>query len=306
MLRGILPIVFMPFTDDGDIDEVSLRKIVCFELAGGVDGIGVNGFATEAYKLTDDERRRAVEIVAHEVAGEVPLFIGLAPGSTKGAIAQAKEFAKYKPSALMVLPPATMNNGERALVDHYVNLAEAVDTAIMVQQSPHIPQYAHCRLNAEYLAEMAERSSNIRYFKIEGPGAPERMAALRPLIDSEKVALFGGVGGITFTDELKAGANGVIPGVGFNEVFTGSWRAYNEGKLEDVQRLLTNYQPLVDAVSAKGHEYSLHARKALMKRAGYIRSSHVRAPTVAFTEQDAARLFEVADTFELRIKLLTS
>jgi 4-hydroxy-tetrahydrodipicolinate synthase len=302
MLRGILPIVFMPFTDEGDIDEVSLRKIVCFELAGGVDGIGVNGFATEAYKLTDDERRRAVEIVAHEVAGEVPLFIGLTPGSTKAAISQAKEFAKYQPTALMVLPPATMNNGPQALVDHYVHLGEAVDIAIMVQQSPHIPQYAHCGLSAEHLAEMAHRSSNIKYFKIEGPGAPERMAALRPLIDLNTVGLFGGVGGITFTDELKAGANGVIPGVGFNEVFTQSWQAYNEGRLEDVKHILKTHQPLVDAVSLKGHEYSLHARKVLMKRAGYIKSTHVRGPTVAFTEQNAKELFEVTDRFELRIR----
>jgi dihydrodipicolinate synthase/N-acetylneuraminate lyase len=301
MLRGILPIVFMPFTDDGEIDEVSLRNIVRFELAGGIDGIGVNGFATEAYKLTDDERWRAVDIVAHEVAGEVPLFIGLASGSTKAAISQAKEFAKYQPSALMVLPPATMNNGSQALVDHYVQLGEAVDAAIMVQQSPHIPQYAHCGLSAECLAEMAERSSNIRYFKIEGPGAPERMEALRPLIDTNKVALFGGVGGITFTDELKAGANGVIPGVGFNEVFTGSWKAYNEARLEDVVHILKTHQPLVDAVSVKGHEYSLHARKALMKRAGYIKSTHVRGPTVAFSEEDAKQLFETVDRFELRI-----
>jgi dihydrodipicolinate synthase/N-acetylneuraminate lyase len=301
MLRGVLPIVFMPFTDDGDIDEVGLRKIVCFELAGGVDGMGVNGFATEAYKLTDDERRQAVEIVAHEVAGEVPLFIGLAPGSTKAAITQANEFAKYQPAALMVLPPATMNNGEKALVDHYINLAESIDTAIMVQQSPHIPQYAHCGLGAELLAEMASRSSNIKYFKIEGPGAPERMAALRSLIDTNKVGLFGGVGGITFSDELRAGASGVIPGVGFNEVFTGSWKMFNEDRLEEVNQILTKYQPLVDAVSAKGHEYSLHARKALMNRAGYIKSAHVRPPTVVFTEQDAKQLFEVADSFELRL-----
>jgi dihydrodipicolinate synthase/N-acetylneuraminate lyase len=301
MLRGILPIVLMPFTDDGETDPVSLQKIVGFELAGGVDGIGVNGFATEAYKLSDDERRRAVEIVAHQVSGEVPLFIGLAPGSTQAAIAQAKELAKYNPAALMVLPPATMNNGERALVDHYVNLAEAVDTPIMVQQSPHIPQYAHCGLRAEYLAEMANRSSNIKYFKIEGPGAPERMTALRPLIDTTKIGLFGGVGGITFSDELKAGANGVIPGVGFNEVFMQSWQAYNQGRLEDTTQILTTHQPLVDAVSSRGHEYSLHARKALMKRAGYIQSRHVRGPTVTFSQQDAKHLFEVVDTFELRI-----
>jgi dihydrodipicolinate synthase/N-acetylneuraminate lyase len=105
----------------------------------------------------------------------------------------------------------------------------------------------------------------------------------------------------TFTDELRAGANGVIPGVGFNEVFTESWQAYNEGRPQDVNHILKTYQSLVDAVSAKGHEYSLHARKTLMKRAGYIKSAHVRSPTVPFTEQDAKQLFEVADSFELRI-----
>ncbi|MEZ4606873.1 MAG: hypothetical protein R2865_08775 [Deinococcales bacterium] len=63
----------------------------------------------------------------------------------------------------MVLPPATMDNGHQALVDHYVNLAEAVNIPIMVQQSPHIPQYAHCELPAERLAEMAQRSEMIQY-----------------------------------------------------------------------------------------------------------------------------------------------
>ena len=59
MLEGIIPVVFIPFDAQGEIDEPGLRRVVRFELDGGVDGIGVNGFASEAYKLTDDERRRA-------------------------------------------------------------------------------------------------------------------------------------------------------------------------------------------------------------------------------------------------------
>ena len=46
-LRGIYPIVFTPFDERGEIDEASLRHIVRFELEGGVDGIGVNGFASK-------------------------------------------------------------------------------------------------------------------------------------------------------------------------------------------------------------------------------------------------------------------
>ena len=301
MLRGILPILFMPFSPSGELDEQGLRKILAFELEGKVDGVGINGFATEAYKLTDSERERAVDIVATEIAGQVPLIIGLAPGSTEAAILQAKQFARYQPAALMVLPPATMDNGPQALVDHYIHLGQASNTPIMVQQSPHIPQYAHCSLSAEQLADIAHRSNGIQYFKIEGPGAPARMAALHSLIAELKLGLFGGGGGISFPDELKAGASGVIPGVGFNEVFTRSWNAYREGQDAEVMRILTEHQPLVDAVSGRGHEYSVHARKALMKRAGLIGSSYVRGPTVAFTENDAKQLFAIVDRFALRI-----
>ena len=90
MLRGIIPILLVPFDASGDIDEISLRRVVRFELEGGVHGIGINGFASEAYKLTDAERERTVQIVADEVAGSVPLVIGIAPGSTRAAQHQAR------------------------------------------------------------------------------------------------------------------------------------------------------------------------------------------------------------------------
>ncbi len=301
MLRGVLPILFVPFDDAGQIDKKSLCQVVQFEVGGGVHGIGINGFASEAYKLSDDERRYTIEIVAHELAGQLPLIIGIAPGSTEAAMGQAKEFAKYNPACYMVLPPSTMDNGPKALVKHYLDLAKASDVPIMVQQSPHIPAYKHCLLSAEYLAELSQHP-NITYFKIEGTGAPERMAALKPLIDTDKIGLFGGVGGITFIDELEAGAAGVIPGVGFNEVFLQSWAAWQVGDKAEVKRILEYYQPLVQVVSGKGHEFSLHARKHLMKRAGYIYSSYVRSPTVELVIEDIEKVTKTAKGFsDLRI-----
>jgi dihydrodipicolinate synthase/N-acetylneuraminate lyase len=296
-LKGVVPILFVPFDDNGRVDEASLRRVVHFELEGGVDGIGINGFASEAYKLSDDERKQTVEIVASEVAGQVPLVIGIAPGSTEVAIQQVKDFAKYAPACFMVLPPSTMDNGAEMLVKHYLELADASDVPLMVQQSPHIPAYKHCLLSAEALAQLSTHDS-VRYFKIEGPGAPERMVALRPLV-SEHIGLFGGVGGITFIDELNAGAAGVIPGVGFNEVFIQAWAAWQKGDTNEVKRLLEHYQPLVQAVSGPGHEFSLHARKHLMKRAGYLGTAYVRRPTVS--QVDVTGVLEVADRYQLRI-----
>ena len=300
MIEGIAPIVFTPFDENGDIDAHSLRKIVRFELDGGVHAIGINGFASEAYKLTDSERHDNVQIVASEVAGQVPLIIGIAAGSAEAAIRQAHEFARYQPAALMVLPPATMDTGIQSFVDYYTALGKASEIPIMVQQAPHVPQYRHCELPVDALAEIARGSSNVKYFKIEGPGSSQKMRGLAPLLTADQ-KMFGGGGGITVLDELRNGAAGLIPGVGFNEIFLDAWQQWTKGDKTTAEAIIQRADRLVKAVSGRGHEHSLHVRKHLMKRAGAIHHAYVRRPTVPFSEDELSDIFEIVDALDLRI-----
>lgn len=300
LLTGIMPILFAPFLPDGALDEDGLRAIVQFELDGGVDAVGINGFATETYKLNTDEQIRAASVVAEAVGGAVPLIIGMAPGSTEAANTLAAAYAALNPAALMVLPPNTMQHTPETLADFYVNLRTT--SPVIVQQAPHIPAYSHTRLDAATLARITERAEHVRYFKIEGPGSAERIAELAAQIDTELIGLFGGGGGITLLPELRAGANGLIPGVGYNDYFVKAWRAWQAGDATEAQRLIDTVQPLVSAVSGPGHEFSLHARKHLMKRAGVIEHAGVRQPTVTFTDEDAARIGALVDRLDLRIR----
>jgi 4-hydroxy-tetrahydrodipicolinate synthase len=302
VLTGIIPIVFVPFNEDGDIAEDDLRRVVRFELEGGCDALGINGFASEAYKMSDAERLRCAEIVADEVGGAVPLVIGIAPGSLEVARQQARAYATFKPAALMTLPPATMQNDESALVEFYVALGGAAESPIMVQQSPHYAGYSGTKLSVESLSAIAAGSANVRYFKIEGPGSAERIGLLRQLV-SQDVTLFGGVGGITLQDELRAGAGGLLPGVGFNECFIRVWRAWQAGDHPTADRILREVQPLVEAVSGKGHEYSLHARKYLMKRAGIIQQCYVRRPTAQVDPAELDKIGMMVDRLHLRVSL---
>jgi dihydrodipicolinate synthase/N-acetylneuraminate lyase len=80
-----------------------------------------------------------------------------------------------------------------------------------------------------------------------------------------------------------------------------AWQAWNEHKLERVQEILTSYNPLVNAVSSPGHEFSIHARKRLLKRLGVIADDTVRTPTCESNEQALQHVLEVADRFELRV-----
>ena len=300
MLEGIAPILFTPFDDNGDIDAESLRKILRFELDGGVHAIGINGFASEAYKMSDAERLENVKIVASEMAGARPLIIGIAPNSSEAAIGQARQFAPYHPAALMALPPPTMDNGVQAIVDFYVELGNASDAPIMVQQAPHIPMYRHTELPAAALAEIADRAPNVQYYKLEGPGSAAKMRELKPLL-SEEPKMFGGGGGITVLSELRNGAAGLIPGVGFNEIFLEAWDKWTGGDIEATAGVIERGDQLIKAVSGRGHEYSLHMRKQLMKRHGAIKSAYVRRPSPAFNACDLPAFFAIVDALDLRV-----
>lgn len=300
MLEGIIPILFTPFGENGDIDADGLRRIVRFEVDGGVHAIGINGFASEAYKMSDEERRQTVEIVASELAGALPLIIGIAPVSSEVAVQHARQFAAYQPAALMTLPPPTMDNGERALVEFYVELGKATDVPIILQQAPHIPQYRHTELPADALAEIAERAPNVLYYKLEGPGSAAKMRELRPLLPADR-KMFGGGGGITVLEELRHGAAGLIPGVGFNEIFLAAWDHWKRGDTEAAEAIIVKGAALTRAISGRGHEYSLHMRKRLMKRYGAIQSATVRRPTIEFDECDLPAFFAIVDELDLRV-----
>jgi len=302
LLRGIIPIVFIPFDFQGCIDEDSLRRVVRFELEGDIQGLGVNGFASEAYKMSDAERLRCAEIVADEVNGRVPLVMGISPGSTEVGIGQAQDYAAFQPAALMVLPPNTMKHAEAVVVEHYVEMAEASPVPIMIQQSPQIMAYAGCNLSTDSLVEIVERAPNVKYLKIEGPGSAERIAALHERV-GKRVHLFGGIGGLGMREEFQAGANGLLPGCGFNEILTEVWKAWEAGNTQEVDRILTEAQPLVQAVSVHGHEFSLHARKHLLHRAGIIENTYVRRPTVQVNTDDLAALEALVDARRLRISI---
>ena len=300
MLAGIAPILFTPFDESGDIDADGLRNIVRFEVEGGVHAIGINGFASEAYKMTDGERLENVEIVAGELAGALPLIIGIAPTSQEAAVKQARQLAPYRPAALMTLPPATMDNGARALVDFYIDFGRASDAPIIIQQAPHIPMYRHTELPAAALAEIAAEAPAVKYFKIEGPGSAAKMKALAPMLDSETL-MFGGGGGITALDELRSGARGLIPGVGFNEIFLAAWDKWTRGDTDAVAGIIAEGDALIKAVSGSGHEYSLHMRKQLMMRHGAINCAYVRRPSPPLNECNLTAFFAIVDGLDLRV-----
>jgi 2-keto-3-deoxy-L-arabinonate dehydratase len=73
-IDGIVPIIPTPFFGDGRPDWESLRGLIDFAHAAGVCAVCLPAYASEFYKLSEDERRDAVARAVEYAAGKVPVI----------------------------------------------------------------------------------------------------------------------------------------------------------------------------------------------------------------------------------------
>src|SRR5258708_19356618 len=85
-LRGIFTPNLVPLDNRGEINESELRRYVDWLIERGVHGLYPNGSTGEFTRFTVEERRRIIEIVAHQTRGRVPILPGAAEANVPETI----------------------------------------------------------------------------------------------------------------------------------------------------------------------------------------------------------------------------
>jgi dihydrodipicolinate synthase/N-acetylneuraminate lyase len=104
-LFGIIPPITTPFRPDGTIDEECLRAEVRYLVeVAGVHGVAVGGSTGEGHTLSTEEIRLLTGVVTEEVAGRVPVIMGIIVNSTRAAIERGRAVRDLGIAALQVTP----------------------------------------------------------------------------------------------------------------------------------------------------------------------------------------------------------
>jgi dihydrodipicolinate synthase/N-acetylneuraminate lyase len=72
-LTGVVPIIPTPFTANEEIDEPALKNLVEFAISKGIQAACLPAYASEFYKLTDDEKLQVVSIAVKQSAGRMQI-----------------------------------------------------------------------------------------------------------------------------------------------------------------------------------------------------------------------------------------
>ena len=134
---GVIPALVTPLDHEGNLLEQGLRDVLDYVINNGVHGVFVLGSSGEIYGLSEEQKRRVVEITVEHVNGRVPVYAGASEITTRDCVRTAHMIQEVGGvTALSVLTPYFMTPTQPELIDHYRNIASETDLPILVYSNP--------------------------------------------------------------------------------------------------------------------------------------------------------------------------
>jgi 2-keto-3-deoxy-L-arabinonate dehydratase len=262
MFTGVAPVVHLPLDNDGSILWPVLADLAIRMVDLGADGIVVLGLATESWALDDAERSKATRVVVEAVAGRVPVIAGV-DGALEEASVQAEQRAADGSDALMVRPPQA---GE--VVAHFRALSRRSALPIVVQDAP---EGTGVIMDITDLVELCGQDERLGTVKVEHSAAGPRVSALV----QAGVRVVAGWGGLQYTEQLRRGAVGCMPGCDLGPAFSRIHRLAASGQADAAEELYRTVLPLL-AYEAQSLELLIHGAKLALVELGVFPTPALR------------------------------
>ena len=283
-LRGVIPITATPFDAEGRVDEDSIVTLVEFEARCGVHGLNVLGIMGEFHKLTESERRRVAEVFIKSAAGRFPIVVGTSHAGTGACIELSQAAEAAGAAAVMVAPPPGLK-GDAAILAHYRAVAGALSIPIVVQDEPVTTGVI---MPPDLIVRIGSELPACRYVKLEEPPTPTKITALRRLVGSDRLRIFGGMNGMYFFEELSRGAIGIMTGVAVPDILVKIYDLFAAGNAAGAAEMYDRYASYIRYEGQVGVGIAL--RKEVLRLRGALRSSYVRPPGPALDDVTRAEL----------------
>ncbi|TMR96558.1 dihydrodipicolinate synthase family protein [Nonomuraea basaltis] len=283
LVRGVSPVLEVPFTWRGEIDVPGFRRVVRHVLGTGVTSVMFPGFASEFHKLSDAERRELTSVLLAETRErpDVAAIIAIQDHATLLAASRAREVVAAGADLINLLPPHFLRPSRQAVLAHVRAVAEAVAPIPVVLQ--YAPSETGTSLNAKSIVAIARDLPNLKLVKVESspPGRLiEELGNERP-----PMLAVEGYAGVQLPDAIRRGAVGTQPGCSFVEIYLEIWRLF-AGNEEAAGEAL--YRRLLPYISywMLDTELIIATEKLISVRRGLIDSPYCRAPAHVLDTQE--------------------
>lgn len=150
---GVIPYLVSPLAADGKINDQVLGDLCNDLIAKGVTGLTPLGSSGEYAYLSDEQKRRIVEVVVEASRGRVPVIPGVASVSTQGAIEQARVYKKIGADGIVGVLDSYFPLSEQEVRSYFLDIANTVDLPMVVYTNPN---FQRTDLSIDTISTIAE------------------------------------------------------------------------------------------------------------------------------------------------------
>lgn len=270
-LQGVIPIIPTPFTENEEIDEEALRSLVDFACSCGVEAACLPAYASEFYKLTDEEKLQVVKIAVDQAAGRIKIVAQSNHPSLRTAARLAQENVKNGADVVSLAVPRIFSLPDDSIRQYLSGFLNAIpDTPVLIQDfNP-----GGASISASFIKNLKEAHPNFMYLKLEEPLCAPKFKDIIDVTEGE-VGLFEGWGGLYMLELIPIGIAGVMPGLGVADILQKVFWLRKEGENEEAFSLFEKAMPQI-FFSLQNMELFHYAEKELLKARGVLKNSVAR------------------------------
>ncbi|RPI08753.1 MAG: dihydrodipicolinate synthase family protein [Zetaproteobacteria bacterium] len=289
VLDGIVPILQTPFAADGSLDLASLQRLADHVIRAGAVGAVYPAVASEAAKLSGEERRLGLEVVLAQAAGRVPIFAGVSASHVEESLALSRDAQEQGAAGILVQAPPSAAGDASRLREFFRRLAGGADLPLMIQDL----DWHGGGMPLELIQELFEELPSFRCIKVETvPAGPKYSRILA--ITEGRLHVSGGWAITQMLDGLERGVHAFMPEGSMVAIYRAIVARFASGDREGARQLFESLLPVL-AFSNQHIDVSVQFFKRVLVAKGVFRAAVVRTPITALDamqERTAATLVD--------------
>ncbi|ENJ7186962.1 4-hydroxy-tetrahydrodipicolinate synthase [Vibrio fluvialis] len=277
MFSGSIVALITPFNHDGEVDYLSLKKLVDYHIEAGTDAIVSVGTTGESSTLTIEEHVKVVEKTVEFSDGRIPVIAGTGANATHESVTFSRLLNNTGIAGYLSVTPYYNKPTQEGLFQHYKAISQETDIPIILY---NVPGRTAVDLRPETVARLSELK-NIVALK-DATGDLSRVALHRELCGNDFVLLSGD--DATGLEFVKLGGQGVIS-VTNNVAAADMAKMMHlalEGKFDEAELINQRLMPLHKGLFVESSPIPV---KWAAHKLGLIAEGDLRLPLTELSEQ---------------------
>ncbi len=287
-LRGIIVPMITPLKDNDTLDREGTIRLTEHIIKGGVHSIFLLGTTGEAQSLTYRLRNEFVELVCKQVAGRIPVLVGITDTSFDESVRFAQHAKECGAVGVVATPPYYFAPAQQEMIEYFTALADALPLPLYLYNMPsHVkvviePATVKALAQHPNIVGLKDSSANMNYFQ----------TLIYHLGDRDDFSLYVGPEELT-GESVLLGADGGVNGGGnmFPELYVEMFNAADNkdiAKVRELQKRIMQISTSIYTVGKYGSSYLKGVKTALSLMG--ICEGNLAYPYRAFRTEERERI----------------